>query len=331
MSGARILVDPAGRLVVPDEPIIPLVAGVGWAAFAMSRARQRIDEAVARAYDGSRRIRWLELAAGEASMRTLRTPVPDATVEAIRVHRVAFVAALPPVSDDARTLESELSEILDLYLGFSPFGVDGATLLCWENRETSAANVALEEGGSDSAKASSALVAARGEAASEKPTPGWALSVSSRHAAHRFAKAAVACASRLETTSDIAVLEGEAGGERAFTRWIIDASPAPIEALPMSSALSALLQKRALPAAVLSSATNATHLLRLAHATSQGALVAGRAHPETGHCVIGPLRNDVSEEMNERAMSDAGLLLLRHLGWTEATQVFGQTEVAQAS
>lgn len=335
MPGARIIVDPSDHLVVPDEPIIPVVSGVGWAAQAATTARQRIDEAIACAYAGRRRIHWLPLAAGEASVRTLRTPVPDATLEAIRVHRVAFVAPLPPVDDDARTLESELSEILDLYLGFAPIGPDGATLLCWENRETSAANLALEEGGSDSVIASSALAAARGQLGAKQPEPGWALSVASRLGTHRFAKAAVQQASRHFETSNIAVVEGETAGDATFARWVIDASPAPVDALSLSSALSALLRmqknKTSLPSVVLSSATNAVHLLRLAHATSQGALASGRSHPQTGHCVIGPLRNDMSEDWGGRAMSDASLLLLRHLGWTEAADVFGNTEVAQAS
>lgn len=331
MLGARIVVDSTGQLVVPNEPIVPVVSAVGWAAEATRTARRHIDEAVVRAYGSRRKIRWLELSAGEASMRTLRTPVPDATVEAIRVHRVAFAGALPAVQGDARTLESELTDILDLHLGFSRVGVGDTTLLCWENRETSAANLGLEEGGSDSARVSSVLAATRGDAASERAAPGWALSVASRHAAVRFEAAAIECANRHGAVSNVAVLEGPTGADAAFARWVIEASTDSPKLLSVSSALTALLEKRPLPDILLAGATMAAHLLRLAGATGQGALAAGLSHPETGHCVIGPLKNDVSEQQVERAMMDAGQLLLRHLGWPEAVEVFGNTEVAQAS
>lgn len=331
MLGARIGIDPDGHLMVPNRPVIPVVRGAEWAAHATVDVRKRIDDAVLSAYGGRRSIQWLECIAGEPSMRALRTPVPDETVEAIRVHRVALVGPLPTVDGDARTLESELVEILDLHLGFSLLGEGDTTLLCWENRETCAAGLALEEGGSDSAAVSSALSAARQQAASEPGAPGWALSVSSRHAARRLAAAGVQCARSFGAASDVAVLEAEGGGEAVFTRWLVESTPEPIRAVSVSSALATLLQGRPLPSALLSNATNATHLVRLALATSQGGLACARSHPETGHCVIGPLGNDVSADDAGRAMAAAGLLLLRHLGWSEAAQAFVDAGLAKAS
>ena len=53
------------ELKVPDDPIIPFIEGDGIGSDIWKASVQVIDEAVQKAYKGSRRIEWLEVYAGE--------------------------------------------------------------------------------------------------------------------------------------------------------------------------------------------------------------------------------------------------------------------------
>lgn len=325
MSGSRILVDADGKLVVPLRPIVPVVPGVGPSAQATEEALQRVEVAITRAYGDARRLQWLRLDAGEASMRTLRTPVPDATVHAIRVHRLALLGALPQVEGDDRTLETELVELLDLYLGTW----DGDTRLCWENRESSAAGLALEEGGSDAAELQQALDETQGRRGSSLEVPGRAVSVISRHGTRRFTLAALAG----RTDRALAVLHAPTEPQ-AFLRWIRETAQetnTPVETLSLSTAITRLLSGQPLPELVLSSASLAAQWLSVAGARPEATLSRELAHPATGHAVFLPLRDALPEESLPAAMLDAASMLLRRLGWAEAVHELEGARRAKAS
>ncbi len=49
-----------GRLVVPDQPIIPFIEGDGTGPDIWRASQMVFDAAVAKAYNGKRRIVWLE-------------------------------------------------------------------------------------------------------------------------------------------------------------------------------------------------------------------------------------------------------------------------------
>ena len=54
-----------GTLNVPDNPIIPFIEGDGIGPDIWRAAQNVFDNAVAKAYGGSRRIEWFEVYAGE--------------------------------------------------------------------------------------------------------------------------------------------------------------------------------------------------------------------------------------------------------------------------
>lgn len=324
MTGSRILVDTDGKLVVPSRPTVPVVTGVGASAHATEEALRRADDAVALAYGHARQVHWLRIDAGEASMRTLRTPVPDATVHAIRVNRLALLGALPRVEGDERTLETELVEVLDLYVGTWR---QGATRLCWENRETSAASLSLEEGSHDAAQVQQALDEVHGRSGASDEGPGRAVSVVSRHGTRRLVSAVLAG----RTAGEVAVLHAPSEAP-AFLRWVKESAPeVQIETLSLSEALTRLLSGRPLPALMLSNAALAAQWLSVAAARPQASLSRELAHPETNHAVFLPLRDDLPEEKLGPAMLDATSRLLRRLGWEEAADELEGARPAKAS
>ena len=54
-----------GRLVVPHDPIIPFIEGDGTGRDIWRASERVLDAAVDKAYDGRRKIAWLEVYAGE--------------------------------------------------------------------------------------------------------------------------------------------------------------------------------------------------------------------------------------------------------------------------
>jgi isocitrate dehydrogenase len=120
-QGEKILYQ-AGKLVVPDRPIVGMIEGDGIGPD-ISRASRRVwDAAVEMAYRGKRRIAWMDLYAGEGAMeRYGGNPLPDETVEAIREFVVAIKGPLTtPVGGGFRSLNVSLRILLDLYACVRP-------------------------------------------------------------------------------------------------------------------------------------------------------------------------------------------------------------------
>src|SRR5207302_9868994 len=65
-QGARITIS-NGKLIVPENPIIPFIEGDGTGADIWRASVRVMDAAVAKAYGGRRRIHWMEVYAGEKS------------------------------------------------------------------------------------------------------------------------------------------------------------------------------------------------------------------------------------------------------------------------
>lgn len=110
-----------GKLIVPDDPIIPFVEGDGTGRD-IWRASQRVfDAAVAKAYGGKRRIHWLEVLAGEKAYHQLGTWLPDETVQAFRQYLVGIKGPLTtPIGGGFRSLNVALRKALDLYVCLRP-------------------------------------------------------------------------------------------------------------------------------------------------------------------------------------------------------------------
>src|SRR6478609_8318995 len=112
-----------GRLVVPDDPIIPFIEGDGTGPDIWRASVRVFDAAVKKAYGGKRRVEWLEVLAGEKSFKQLNTWLPDDTVEAFRKYYVGIKGPLTtPVGGGIRSLNVALRQLLDLYVCLRPVG-----------------------------------------------------------------------------------------------------------------------------------------------------------------------------------------------------------------
>src|SRR5262250_802829 len=110
-----------GRLVVPDNPIIPFIEGDGTGPDIWRASVRVLDAAVAKAYGGKKKIAWMEVLAGEKSFKQVNTWLPDETVEAFRTYLVGIKGPLTtPVGGGIRSLNVALRQILDLYVCLRP-------------------------------------------------------------------------------------------------------------------------------------------------------------------------------------------------------------------
>src|SRR6202163_1346342 len=119
-DGAKMSIN-NGRLVVPDNPIVPFIEGDGTGPDIWRASVRVMDAAVHKAYGGSRKIHWMEVYAGEKSNRLLHTWLPDETVKARRDYLVSSKGPLTtPVGGGIRSLNVALRQLLDLYVCLRP-------------------------------------------------------------------------------------------------------------------------------------------------------------------------------------------------------------------
>ena len=110
-----------GRLVVPDNPIIPFIEGDGTGPDIWRASVRVLDAAVAKAYADKRRIAWMEVYAGEKSFKQFNNWLPDETVDAFRTYLVGIKGPLTtPVGGGIRSLNVALRQMLDLYVCLRP-------------------------------------------------------------------------------------------------------------------------------------------------------------------------------------------------------------------
>src|SRR5881396_121195 len=110
-----------GRWIMPDRPIIPFIEGDGTGPDIWRAARRVFDAAVERTSGGRRRVEWLEVLAGEKAFNATNSWLPQATLDAIRAHRVAIKGPLTtPVGGGIRSLNVALRQVLDLYACIRP-------------------------------------------------------------------------------------------------------------------------------------------------------------------------------------------------------------------
>ena len=110
-----------GRLLTPDFPIIPFIAGDGIGPDVWCATRRVIDAALTAAYGRQRQIQWLEVLAGEKANVELGSWLPEQTVAACREHLVSIKGPLTtPIGGGIRSLNVALRQILDLYTCLRP-------------------------------------------------------------------------------------------------------------------------------------------------------------------------------------------------------------------
>ena len=110
-----------GKLVVPDNPIIPYIEGDGTGPDIWRATVRVLDAAVASAYSGQRKIHWLEVYAGGKANKLLNTWLPDETVDACRDYLVSIKGPLTtPIGGGIRSLNVALRQLLDMYVCLRP-------------------------------------------------------------------------------------------------------------------------------------------------------------------------------------------------------------------
>jgi len=111
----------AGKLSVPDQPIIPFIEGDGTGRDIWRASQEVFDAAVQKAYANKRKIAWHEVLAGEKAFKAVNTWLPEATVEAFSTYLVGIKGPLTtPIGGGIRSLNVALRQMLDLYVCLRP-------------------------------------------------------------------------------------------------------------------------------------------------------------------------------------------------------------------
>ena len=122
-NGQKITVNADNTLNVPDHPIIPFIEGDGIGVDITPPMRRVVDAAVHKAYGGKRSIAWMEVFAGEKSLKVYGDNVwlPEETMQAVKDYVVSIKGPLTtPVGGGIRSLNVTLRQELDLYVCLRP-------------------------------------------------------------------------------------------------------------------------------------------------------------------------------------------------------------------
>ena len=112
-GGEPITINEAGKLNVPNNPIIPFIEGDGIGTDITPAMIKVIDNAVETAYGDEKMISWMEIYCGEKSVETYGndTWLPDETIDAIKEYIVAIKVPLTtPIGGGIRSLNVALRQ-----------------------------------------------------------------------------------------------------------------------------------------------------------------------------------------------------------------------------
>ena len=121
VDGAKIKVNDECGFDVPDNPIIPFIEGDGIGADVWSATKNVLDNAVKKAYDGNREIKWMEVYAGEKANELIGEWLPQKTLDTIKEFHIAIKGPLTtPVGGGFRSLNVSIRQKLVLYACVRP-------------------------------------------------------------------------------------------------------------------------------------------------------------------------------------------------------------------
>lgn len=110
-----------GSIRVPDHPVIPCIEGDGTGPEIWAAASSVIDAAIAKVYNGTRRINWLPVLAGERAYQETGSYLPNETLAAIKECVVAIKGPLgTPIGGGFRSINVTLRKELNLYACIRP-------------------------------------------------------------------------------------------------------------------------------------------------------------------------------------------------------------------
>jgi len=220
------------KLIVPDNPIIPVIPGDGIGPDLWNAARAVIEAAVAKAYDGKRAIEWLEILAGEGAFAKVGEYLPKASLDAIRKYRVAIKGPLAtPVGKGFRSVNVQLRLDLDLYACVRPVshipGVPSPVLapekvnmvIFRENTEDVYAGIEWEAGTSEAAEVMALVKKLTGKTL--RPDSGIGIKPISKTGSQRLVRRAIqyAIAHNLPTVTLVHKGNIMKYTEAAFRQW----------------------------------------------------------------------------------------------------------------
>lgn len=100
---------------------IPFIEGDGIGRDIWRATRRIIDAAIAKSYNGEKKIEWIEVLAGEKAFNQTGSWLPEETLEAFRKYKVGIKGPLTtPVGGGIRSLNVALRQELDLYVCLRP-------------------------------------------------------------------------------------------------------------------------------------------------------------------------------------------------------------------
>jgi len=118
-NGATIRVNADFSLDVPNNPIIPFIEGDGIGGDITPAMIDVVNAAVEKAYEGERKIAWMEVYAGEKATTIYGGDnyLPEETYQALNDYAVSIKGPLmTPVGGGMRSLNVSLRQTLDLYV-----------------------------------------------------------------------------------------------------------------------------------------------------------------------------------------------------------------------
>lgn len=122
-TGQKITVNKDLSINVPDQPIIPYIEGDGTGVDITPVMLRVVDAAVQKAYQGKRKIHWMEVYAGEKATTVYDkdTWLPQETLKAVKDYVISIKGPLTtPVGGGIRSLNVALRQDLDLYVCLRP-------------------------------------------------------------------------------------------------------------------------------------------------------------------------------------------------------------------
>ncbi len=118
--GSKVRIS-AGKVDVPDDPIIPFIEGDGIGRDITKATHRVVNAAVEKAYGGKRKIHWWEIYAGDKAQAKYGELLPQDTIRAISDYKVVIKGPLTtPVGGGFRSLNVTLRQVLDLYACVRP-------------------------------------------------------------------------------------------------------------------------------------------------------------------------------------------------------------------
>jgi isocitrate dehydrogenase len=121
-SGEKIRIQ-GGKVTVPDNPIVLFIEGDGIGPDIMNASLRIWNAAIRKAYDGTRKISWMEVYAGKKAADVYGNDnyMPEETFDALREYAVGIKGPLEtPVGGGIRSLNVTLRQVLDLYVCLRP-------------------------------------------------------------------------------------------------------------------------------------------------------------------------------------------------------------------